>query len=175
MSDDLFDTLATADRDEAFRLAAEALEAESRIDDLFDLHMLKAKLDHGVPADRPAAMSDVPDDKRRDVEVAYRDAARGAAAAFIERGEIAAAWTYLQAIREPGPVRDALDKLTIKEDYDEQQTELAHIALYEQAHPRRGVEMMLATNGMCNTVTAVDQVLPSLAPEDREAVAITMV
>ena len=177
MTDDaiLHAAIAEGDREAAFAAAADALAAAGRIDDLFDLRMLHAKLSRGLAADRPPTLSEVPTEHRRAIEEEYRDAARAAGQAWLDRGEIGMAWNYFQVIGEPRPIREALESHTVVADFDERQQELAQIALYDRAAPRRGVEMILAMSGMCNTVTAVDHVIGQLDAADRGEIAQVMV
>ena len=153
--------------DVAFDEAERRCRAADDADRLFDLRMLRAKLAAGLPGDRPATLSDVPSDRRGELEAVYRESAREAGMMLLARDDLPAAWPYFQAIGETGPVRDALDARPTVDGYDERQQELTQIALFEMAHPRRGVEMLLAGSGICNTVTAIDQVMPQLGPADR--------
>ena len=170
-----FTSLAAFDGESAIAAVATQLRDAGRVDDLFDLRMLAAKLKRGLNTDRPASLSDVPGEQRRELELDYRAAAREAGQALLARGDLLAAWSYFQAINERGPIREALETVPVVEEYDERQQELAQLALYEGVHPRKGAELLLAMAGMCNTVTAVDQVLPSLAADDRAAVAELLV
>lgn len=50
---------------------------------------------------------------------------------------------------------------------------LINVALYEGANPAKGVELMLHANGICNTITTLDQLIPQMNPESRrKAVAL---
>ena len=164
-------TLPLDSADVAFEEAERRCRESGDADQLFDLRMLRAKLSAGLPGDRPATLSDVPPDRRAELESVYRDAAREAGQMRLDADDIAAAWTYFQAIGQPDPVRDALDRIPLVDGYDERQQELTQIALFELAHPRRGVQMLLAGSGICNTVTALDQVMPQLPPVERAACA----
>ena len=57
----------------------------------------------------------------------------------------------------------------------EETEELLNIALYEGANPVKGLEIMLKTHGTCNTVTALDQTIQQLSPEDRARAADLLV
>ena len=171
----LFEELDPQGRDAAFAAAERRLRDEGRFDEWFDLRMLKAKLDHGLPGDHPATLSDVPQELRGEIETVYREAAREAGTALLESGDIAAAWSYFSAIREPGPVRAALEEIPLEGEFDERRQELAEIALFQAANPKRGVQMWLAGPGICNTVTALDQLFPQLSSEDRAECAEVVV
>lgn len=161
--------------DAAFDAAEQEFRGSGDADRLFDLRMLRVKLRNGIPGDRPATLADVPHEKRVTVEDVYREAAEEAGRILLANGDIPAAWSYFQAIRKPEPIREAIEQTPIVEGFDDRQQELTQIALYEMAHPRRGVEMLLAGSGICNTVTSLDQVLPQLSVTDRKACAAVIV
>ena len=168
----------SADRDAAFAAAAEALREAGEVDRLFDLRMLHAKVRAGLPVGRPESLSDVPRERRGEIEEAYREAGREAGGRLLERGDLVAAWAYFQAIGEPGPIREAVAAVPLPrpdEGFDEVVEELTRLALYEGANPPRGVERMLRTTGTCGTVTALDQLMPQLPADDRRACAAVMV
>ena len=165
-----------ADQEAAFEAAAEALAGDP--DRLFDLRMLHAKVRLGLPVGRPESLSDVPRERRAEIEQAYREAGREAGQSLLDRGEVAPAWSYFQAIGEPGPVREAIAAAPLPrpdEAFDEAAEDLTRLALYEGANPPRGVERMLRSTGTCGTVTALDQLMPQLPAEDRPACAAVMV
>ena len=166
------------DVDAAFEKAAAVLTDASEVDRLFDLRMLHAKVRLGIPVTRPETLSDVPREHRVAIEEAYKAAAREAGEALLEKGALPAAWGYFQAIGEPGPVREALAKVPNprpNEQNDERSEELSRLALYEGAYPAKGIEMMLAGVGTCGTVTALEQSIHQLPPDDRRECAAVVV
>ena len=82
---------------------------------------------------------------------------------------------YLRTIGEPEKVAEALDAIDAGREIDEQTEQLINIALYEGANPVKGLEMMLRSHGTCNTVTALDQQIQELKPEDRKKAASLLV
>lgn len=172
--------LSATDRDAAFEAAVETLQQSGDVDRLFDLRLLKAKIDLGLPIGRPESLADVPKEHRPAIEDAYRTAAREAGHTLLDRGDIVQAWSYFNAIGEPGPVKEAFDKIVVRPadhpeaDYEKDQ-QLAHIALYERANPKKGVEMLLAAVGTCSTITSLDQAQQALSAKDREETAEVMV
>lgn len=170
----------TDDRDKAFSLAADQLKEAGDFDRLFDLRLLQAKIELGLPVGRPDSLVDVPREHRAAVDETYRAAAREAGQALLAAGDPVRAWSYFHAIGEPDPVREAFEALPVRGgdhpdvDYERDQ-ELANIALFEGANPRKGVEMLLALVGTCSTITTLDQALPQLNASDRAACADTMV
>lgn len=146
----------------------ESLRAENDYHKLFDALMLKQKFEMGLPLVQPTSFDDVPADQQETFEKVYVDAAREVAGLFLEQDNLPQAWLYLKTIREPESIRAALDAVDMKELEDPERTEeLIRIALYEGAHPVKGLEFMLRTHGTCNTITAVDQHAQQMSGEDR--------
>jgi hypothetical protein len=154
---------------------AETLVAQRDYHRLFDLRMLRKKFELGLPLHRPSSLADVPEPLRKEVEGTYIEAAREAGQNFLAAGDIPQAWTYFQVIREPGPVSQALDGLSVAAEPADRMEELIHIALIQGVNPTRGVEWMLKAHGTCSTITTLDQTLSGLNPEQRQACARVMV
>lgn len=142
---------------------------------LFDAKMLRKKQELGLPLSHPSSLQDVPDEHRKDVEATYVEAAREVGEKFIEQGDLASAWMYLQVIREPKKLAAALDELPDQiEDY-ERMEEILQLAMYQGVNPPKGVKIMLNGHGTCSTITALDQALPQMSPEHRTACSKLMV
>lgn len=142
---------------------------------LFDATMLKHKYHIGAPLTRPTSLDDVPTESLDDFKQKYIEAARETGRLFLEQGKIAEAWPYFRTIGETEPVARAIDAVRPKSEYDESIEELIQIALYEGAHPVKGLELLLRSHGTCNTVTAMDQIMPQLTPEQRKEAAAVLV
>lgn len=142
---------------------------------LFDAILLKRKFELGLPLNRPSSMADVPDDKRKDVEETYRAAAREMGDLFLAEGDIPNAWTYHSVIRDPKNVAAAINALPTAMEPGEKLEELLHIALIQGVNAAKGVQMSLRAHGTCSTITALDQALQNLTPEQRQAAAKVMV
>lgn len=153
----------------------EQLEQAGRYDQLFDALLMKKRLELGLPLVQPTSTEDVPDDKLDEWEECYIESARRVGNAFLKDGQIPEAWAYMRHIREPEAVRDALEQIDARRDADEETEELVNVALYEGANPVKGLEIMLRVNGVCNTVTALDQIITQLSPEDRRNAAALLV
>ena len=142
---------------------------------LFDALLLQKKFEIGAPLARPTSLDDVPDDRRDEFEAAYVDAAREVGQLLLESGGISQAWVYFRTIQEPEWIRKAIDDIGPEHELNEQTEELIQIALYEGAHPVKGLEMLLHTHGTCNTITALDQSLAQLGDEQRRQAAELLV
>ncbi|MCA9055435.1 MAG: hypothetical protein KDA75_16455 [Planctomycetaceae bacterium] len=179
MSDTLYDQLRafqqSGDADGVVDRLIESLRDQRRWHKLFDARMLKCKASLGLPVSRPASLQDVPPEHRKEVETAYVEAAREAGQAFLDAGDIPSAWMYFQVIREPQPVREAIDSLPATSNSDENLEQVMRIALFEGVHPIKGIEMMLRLHGTCSTITSLDQAIGQLPQDDRRACAALMV
>jgi len=153
----------------------ETLRAEKQYHRLFDARLLKRKFELNLPLNRPSSLQDVPQDLRAQVEETYVDAAREVGELLLAGGDIPAAWTYLQVIREPNKVAEAINQMPVEGGGDERFEEIMQIALYQGVNPLKGVQMMLRSHGTCSTITALDQILPNLTQEQRQACAKQMV
>ena len=146
----------------------ETLQADKDYHKLFDALLIKKKFEMGVTLVRPTSFDDVPQDEQQEFEEHYVETARKIGLLFLEQKNIPQAWIYLRSIREIEPVKQAIEEMEISREPSEETEELLNIALHEGAHPVKGLEMMLATHGTCNTVTALDQTIHQLSPEDRQ-------
>ena len=107
---------------------------------LFDAKMLQKKQELGLPLSRPSSLQDVPDEHRKEVEATYVEAAREVGEKFIEQGDLASAWMYLQVIREPKKLAAALEELPDQiEDY-ERMEEILQLAMYQGVNRQRTAE-----------------------------------
>ncbi|WP_437185109.1 hypothetical protein SH668x_002199 [Planctomicrobium sp. SH668] len=142
---------------------------------LFDARMLHAKSNLGLSLARPTSLQDVPETHRKAMEEVYLAAAREAGTGFLEDGDIPNAWMYFKVIRDHAPVAAALEKLPNSGQEYGEMDRMIQIALYEGVNPLKGIKMLLKGHGVCNTITALDQVLPQLEPAQRLECAKLMV
>jgi hypothetical protein len=163
--DDLRRTLAETGPAAAADLLIDSLRAAGSYDALFYALLLRAR--HRLGADpiptRPA--DELPQSLHGPYEEAIRDAARTVGRLLIEAGEIPRAWNYFRLIGEPGPIRDALDAVTLGEDDDH--FPLVEIALHHGVHPRKGFDLVLERQGICNAITVFGGFEAALAPDVR--------
>jgi tetratricopeptide (TPR) repeat protein len=146
----------------------ETLQADQDYHKLFDALLIKKKFEMGLPLVRPTSFDDVPSNKQQEFEESYVETARKIGLLFLEQKNILKAWIYLRTIHEIEPVKQAIEAMEISREPSEETEELLNIALHEGVHPVKGLEMMLATHGTCNTVTALDQTINQLSSEDRQ-------
>ncbi len=169
-----FDSLA-GDQAALFAALKKQLTDSKQYHRLFDALLLEKKHGLGAPLGRPGSIEDVSGEQREAVEQAYVDAAREVGQLLLDDGKIGEAWVYMRTIREPEPVRKAIEAVEIDPEDYEATEKLINVALYEGAHPAKGLELMLQTHGTCNTVTATDQNLPNMTDDERSQVAKMLV
>lgn len=152
----------------------DTLRAEQNYHRLFDAIMLKRKHELGLPLTRPSSLTDVPADTRETFERHYIEAAREVGSLFLKSKQLNEAWLYFRTIQEKDVIAAAIDELPLPEDYEQAQ-QLIQIALYDGANPIRGLQFLLKTNGTCNTITTLDQMMPQLAADERKQAAALLV
>lgn len=179
MTEDTFEQLAELHQSEGAAAAIdrliETLTAQREYHRLFDALMLRKKFEMGLPLVQPTSFDDVPANQQVEFEESYIEAARAAGAQLLQAGKIPEAWVYFRTIREPGPVREALEGLGADLEPGEQTEQLIQVALYEGANPVKGLELLLDTHGTCSTITALDQVAQQLSADDRTRASALLV
>lgn len=150
----------------------ETLRTGKKYHQLFDASLLRKKLEMGLPLAKPTSFDDVPEARRDEFERHYVDQARATGELFLADGSIRDAWVYLRTIREPQKIAAAIEALPKSRTPEE---EIIDIALYQGAHPAKGIELMLASHGTCSTITAFDQISPQLALDVRQKCAALLV
>jgi hypothetical protein len=163
--DELERTLTTEGPAAAADRLVETLRTAGNYDALFYALLLRARQRLGadpVPT-RPA--SELPEALHTPYEDAIRDASRTVGQLFIDAADIPRAWNYFRLIGEPGPVRDAIENVVLGED--DEFFPLVEIALHQGVHPRKGFDLVLDRQGICNAITIFGGFEAALAPDDR--------
>lgn len=172
---ELEELTANENPDAALDRLMDLLQEQKAYHKLFDAMLIRKKHELGLPLSRPTSFDDVPEEQRKEVEEAYVEAAREIGKLFLADGDIPSAWMYMQVIREPEPVKEAIDKFPVATDYSEANESVMQIALFETVHPLKGVKMLLRSHGMCNTITSLDQAMGNLSSEQRSECAKELV
>ena len=189
--DDIFAQLATtADAAGAaamFDTLAASLKARGRWHALFDLRLLEARISLGLPATGEltgrGGEGDVSPADRDQLDERSLAACREVGWPLLEAGQVAAAWMYLRAAAAPAEVAEKLAALangiTASEgnlqNLDDEETasrlqEIVHVALWEGLEPALGIDLIIRTQGTCNSITAYEQAVSRL-PARRQAPA----
>lgn len=87
---------------------------------------------------------------RDDYQQAVMAIARDTGQLFLAAGNIARAWPYFRAIGETQPIEDSIADLPNEGDVEQ----VIGIAFQEGVHPLKGLELILANQGMCRAITA---------------------
>ena len=127
---------------------------------LLDALLLKARHELGLPLIQVGRLSDLPEPDRTRFEERYVEALRHVGGKLLETDNIPAAWPYFQAIGEPGPVAEAIDRLQPSDD-QELIARLIEVAFHQGANITRGFELILENHGACSAITSLEQLAPA--------------
>ncbi|WP_299462576.1 hypothetical protein [uncultured Gimesia sp.] len=153
----------------------ETLTAQKNYHRLFDALLMKKKQSMGLELLQPTSFDYVPEEQKKEFELAYIEAAREVGSLFLVEKLYADAWLYFQTIQEPDLVAAALDKINPRTIPEGKSEELIQVCVYEGANPEKGFEIMLQVNGICNTITVFDQMNAQFNPERRQKIARLLV
>ncbi|MFM7207685.1 MAG: hypothetical protein ACKO4T_13570 [Planctomycetaceae bacterium] len=155
---------------------ATSLAARRRWHGLFDTRIIQARVAIGLPpvgtpGDIPLAVRDAFDERSL-------AACREAGWPLIDEGQVAAGWMYLRAAVEPPEIatrlaaiaRPLLTAAHQDEEADRVLQEILGVVLWDAADPALGIEIVLATQGTCNAITAFEQAVSRL-PASRQRTA----
>jgi hypothetical protein len=120
----------------AVDLLIERLAQEHRWAEWFQARMMRARLELGS----------LPDE----VQI---EAAREAGIHYLEDGEILRAWPYFRALGDRQPMIEAIENLP-SEKFTE---EILSLSFQERLNPKKALELLLATSGICRAITVFDQ------------------
>ena len=175
-------TCASAGLDEMFDELAASLTARRRWHALFDARLMQARVALGLPP--TGDLGTLSADIRDQLDARSLAACREVGWPLLEEGHVAAAWMYLRAAAEPKQVAAKLAELAAGiEDFPEgddeeaqrRLQELVGIALWEGVDPALGIELVIRTQGTCNSITAYEQAvsrLPAIRQQPAAAVLV---
>ena len=161
-------TLRSGGSEAGFDFLVRRFREEKNYPLLFEARLMKKRHELGLPLIQTEALADLPNDARRAYEEGNLEAAREVGSLFLADGKIPLAWPYFRAIGESAPVAAAIEQVEPQEGIDA----IIEIAFYEQVHPRKGFELILANYGLCRAITSFGQ-YPG--PEGREESARLLV
>ena len=137
----------------ALDLLARKFLSEKRYPQLFEARLMQKRLDLGLPLIQSGPL---------DV-AAYRQAmaqaAREVGSLFLADGDIVRAWPYFRAVGDREPIIAAIEQLKA----DQVAEGLIEIALGERVNPLKGLELLIAREGICRAITYYQQ-FPDLEP-----------
>ncbi len=146
--------------DEAIGRLIEDLEAAGNYRLLLDALLLKARRELGLPLIQVGRLNDLPEPARSMFEERYVEALRHVGGRLLESDDVPGAWPYFQAIGEPGPVAEALDRLQPPDDPD-RVARVIEIAFHQGANITRGFDLILENYGACSAITSLEQLAPA--------------
>jgi hypothetical protein len=166
MTEDDFDHAEQVLRDggaeSALQFLADKFRNEKNYAALFETRLMRKRRELGLPLLQMGSLDDVPEDKRPAYEKEFIEAARETGNLFLADGDIPRGYSYLRAIGDLQPVYNAIDRVTP----DEVNDAVLEIALHERVHPRKGFELVLASQGICRAITVFGQYPGTQGRED---------
>ena len=186
-SDELFATLAatadTAGTAAMFETLAATLTARRQWHALFDLRLVEARTDLGLPP--TGDLGDLLPAVRDQLDERSLAACREIGWPLLDEGQVAAAWMYLRAAAAPAEVSERLASMaativaarenSLDDDATARLEEIVHVALWEGVDPALGIELVISVNGTCNAITAYEQAVSRLPARRQEAAAGVLV
>jgi hypothetical protein len=166
MTEDDFDRAEQALRDggaeSALQFLTDKFRNEKNYAALFETRLIRKRRELGLPLLQMGSLDDVPEDKRPAYEKEFIEAARETGNLFLADGDIPRGYSYLRAIGDLQPVYNAIDRVTP----DDVNDAVLEIALHERVHPRKGFELVLASQGICRAITVFGQYPGTQGRED---------
>jgi hypothetical protein len=159
MTPDVFDRIEQAVRsggaDAGLELLIRALAEDKNYQLLFEARMMRTRHNLGLPLVQTGSIDEIPNEKRAAYEQAFAESAREVGLMLLADGNILGAWPYFRAIRDPGPVADAIEKIDAVET--EEFDGVIQLALEERVNPGKGFELLLGRYGLCRAITFFEQ------------------
>ena len=141
----------------AFEQLADRFRREKDYRSLFDVRLMQARLELGLPLVSTSRIADVPQQHQDAYQQRYVQAAREVGEHLLADGNIPRAWPYFRATGDTAAIVQALDTFRAPDpDTPESRESLAatiHIAFQERVHPQRGFELILEHYGLCRAIT----------------------
>jgi hypothetical protein len=166
MTEDDFDhaehVLRDGGAESALQFLTDKFRNEKNYAALFETRLMRKRRELGLPLLQMGSLDDVPEDKRPAYEKEFIEAARETGNLFLADGDIPRGYSYLRAIGDLQPVYNAIDRVTP----DDVNDAVLEIALHERVHPRKGFELVLASQGICRAITVFGQYPGTQGRED---------
>jgi hypothetical protein len=186
-SDELFATLAatadTAGTAAMFKTLAATLESRRQWHALFDLRLVEARTDLGLPP--TGDLGELSPAVRDQLDERSLAACREIGWPLLDEGQVAAAWMYLRAAAAPSEVSERLAGMaatilaarenSLDDDATARLEEIVHVALWEGVDPALGIDLVISVHGTCNAITAYEQAVSRLPARRQESAAGVLV
>jgi hypothetical protein len=145
-------TLRCRGAEAGFDLLVRLLREQKKYPLVFEARLMRARHGFGLPLVESGNISDLRPEQQPAYQTAAREAARETGSLFLADGDVVGAWPYFRVIGDPGPVADAIERLSP----DDATEPVIQIALNERVNPRK-------RSPYCSTNTA------SAPPDTRTA------
>jgi hypothetical protein len=153
MDQDLFElvdqTLHSRGPEAGFDLLVRLLGEQKKYPLVFEARLMRARHRMGLPLVKGRNISDLPPEQQPAYQAAIREAARETGSLFLADGDVVGAWPYFRAIGDPGPVADAIERLSPNDATEP----VIQIALNERVNPRKGFALLLHKHGICTAMS----------------------
>jgi hypothetical protein len=169
--DQLSQSLQEAGPEVLFQQLIAELTCERKYHELFDVLLMQAREQLGLPAILQGSIDDLEEPVRSQVEEAYLDSCRHVGQLLLEEGRIREAWMYLRPVGDKQLVAAALEKL--KPD-DNNLQDLIEIGLHEGVAPALGYRLVLENYGTCNAITTYEGAVLGRPRSDQQACAAAL-
>jgi hypothetical protein len=121
--------------------------------ELFDLRLMQARYDLGLPVLSAASLDDLPSEQRDPLEARYLSACREVGERLLAERRWRDAWVYLRPLGEPRLMAEAVADLVPQDD---EVGELVEVCLHEGVDPVRGYGWVLDHYGTCNAISVFE-------------------
>lgn len=143
--------------------AADLLKKAGEYHRAFDVLLMKARLECGLPVLASPTSADMTPAVRDSYENKIMEVCRGIGATLLERRDFAGAWQYFRMIGESEPMRAALDAFQLPADEESESGEtieaIVDIAIAQGVHPYKGLQIVLDRYGTCQAITSCEGML----------------
>jgi hypothetical protein len=152
----------------AFAAAEAALVKDKDFHRLFDLLLMKARHDLGLQLYLRAPASALPKETQDAYEPKVVEAARRVGGEFLNANDLVSAFPYFNMIGELEPMRAAINSFAPGENANDVDS-IVDIAIANNVHPTRGLEIVVDRFGICQGITTCEQLLSQgLRPPERD-------
>jgi hypothetical protein len=171
---DIFDSLQAAlssgGVDDVLRQAADALLAQRRYHDVFEVRKMQVRRSLGLPLLYQDTGDGLDDSVGKRLEDGLLAACREIGTALLDEGRVREGWMYLRPVGDKAGVSARVRGLAVT---DANADELIEVTFYEAVDVEYGFGLMLARHGTCNSITAMESAGQQLSKSDRQkAVAL---
>lgn len=154
--------------DGAFAAAEAALLDAKDPHRLFELLLMKARHEMGLPLFLRTPASTLPKEVQDAYEPKVVAAARRVGEEFLKANDLVSAFPYFNMIGELAPMRTAIERYLPTEESDDLDA-VVDIAVANNVHPSRGLELVVDRFGICQGITTCEQLLSQgLRPPERD-------